>query len=107
MAGRRLGDRVIVMGVREPRAPPHQAPEPASQLRTEALEIVAAKLVDGDQHDQGRSFRWYWELRRQHRRLAKRDGRERKPNASSDHVWQCAARLGARQADRRHGAKHG
>jgi hypothetical protein len=41
------------MRIREPRATARQASQSAGQ-RAESLEVVGAKLVDGDQHDESR-----------------------------------------------------
>jgi len=53
--GRGLRYRVVVVGVGEPRAA-CQPGEPPRQLRLEALDVVAAELIDGDQDDQRRGL---------------------------------------------------
>ena len=56
MTGRGFRHGVILHAVREERCVAADARQAAGQLRPEALEIVAAELVDHDQDDEGRSW---------------------------------------------------
>ena len=49
---RGLGDRVVLVALRENGAMAVEPAESASELRQEALEVVGAHLVDGQEHDQ-------------------------------------------------------
>ena len=54
MARRRLCNRVIVVGAREPGATTRQSRETTMQLRPEPVEVIVPKLVNGDQNDERR-----------------------------------------------------
>jgi hypothetical protein len=54
VTGRCFGDRVILVRVEIDRAAAVQPAQPASELRQEALEVIGAHLIDGDEDDQRR-----------------------------------------------------
>ena len=56
MPRRGLGNGVILVGVRKPRSAPGEAGQSTGKLGTESGQVIAAKPVDGDHHDQGRSL---------------------------------------------------
>jgi hypothetical protein len=52
MSGRRLGDGMVVEGVREQGSAGLEASHAAAKLRAEPVEVVGTHLINCDQHDQ-------------------------------------------------------
>jgi len=47
-----LGDRVIVVRVREPGTSTRKSRETSAQLRTEPIQVISTELIDRDENDQ-------------------------------------------------------
>src|SRR5687768_9782579 len=85
MSGCRFGECMILKGIRVERPSAREPPEPASELRTPALEVVRAQLIDGEEDDQRRRARRIrqW-TRRSLRRAALRGERHRAEQCGTD-----------------------
>ena len=54
MSGRSFSDAVILVRIREPGTPVHEAGKSSRELVPEPAEVVATKSVDRDHYDKGR-----------------------------------------------------
>ena len=57
MSRRRFRERMILEGVRVKRPAACQSAEPAGELRAPSVEVVGAKLIDGEEDDERRRAR--------------------------------------------------